>query len=72
MMVKKSLKQAIGISVGTAIGGVLLPRLLFPDMFNETYPPIWKQMIIYLAVAYIGSFLVFLLINWIKAKVKPE
>ncbi len=71
-MIKKSLKQAIGISIGTAIGGVLLPRLLFQDMFNATYPPIWKHLVMYLAVGYIGSFLVFLLINWVKSKLKSE
>ncbi len=69
-MIKKSLKQAIGVSIGVAIGSALLPRMLYPHMFNATYPPIWKHMILNFAAAYIGSFLVFLLINCIMAKVK--
>ncbi|MDD3242325.1 MAG: hypothetical protein PHD32_01220 [Eubacteriales bacterium] len=63
-----SLKSAAGIAVGTTIGGCLLPRLFFGNLCNETWPPIWKQAVIYFLVGYLAAFLVFFLINLIKTK----
>lgn len=67
-MVKRALKSAIGIGVGATLGGVLLPRLLFPAQYNETFPPIWQQVLLYFAVSYAVSFLTYLLIEWLKSK----
>ncbi|MDF2596541.1 MAG: hypothetical protein K0R69_2882 [Clostridia bacterium] len=67
-MVKKSLKSAVGTSIGVTLGGCILPRLFFRNLYNNTFPPIWKQVIFYLIVGYMTSFLVFFIINWVKAK----
>ncbi|KXL52802.1 hypothetical protein CLNEO_18240 [Anaerotignum neopropionicum] len=66
-MIRKSLKSAIGISIGVAIGKCILPRLIFTELYNDTYPPIWKQAILSLVVGYITAFLVVLFFNWIKS-----
>lgn len=67
-MVKKSLKQAIWVGVGVSIGGCILPRLLFKELYNNTWPPIWQDAILYFIGGYVGSFLIFLIINWFKSK----
>ena len=67
-MIKKSLINAIGTSIGCTLGGIILPRLFYPYMYNDTYPPIWKEAILYLIVFYIISFLTKLLINYLKMK----
>jgi len=67
-MIKEALKRAAGMGIGVALGGCILPRLLYPHMYNNTYPPIWQQAILYFAVGYIVSFAVYLLIAWLKAK----
>ena len=67
-MVKQALKSAIGIGVGTTIGGCVLPRLFFGDLYNGTWPPIWAQALMYFAVGYTVAFLIFLLINWLKCR----
>ncbi len=63
-MIKKSLKSAIGVSIGLTFGGYVLPRFL-----NENYLPFsMKQVIVYLLFSYSIAFLVSLLINIIKSK----
>ncbi len=70
-MVKQSLKAAIGVSAGITIGGVIIPRIfLFPNLYNETFPPVLVHSLMYFAGSYIVSFLVFLLIEWLKSKLK--
>ncbi|WP_069997668.1 hypothetical protein [Cellulosilyticum sp. I15G10I2] len=69
-MIEKSLKSAVGTSIGVALGGCILPRFFFRNLYNNTFPPIWKQAILYLIVGYMTSFLVFFIINWVKAKLQ--
>jgi hypothetical protein len=67
-MIKKSLKSAIGVSIGVTIGGCVLPRIFFSNLHNDTWPPIWQQAVLYFVIGYVASFLVYLVINWIKSK----
>lgn len=69
-MLKRAVKFAIGPSAGITIGGVIIPRIMFSNLYNETYPPIFVQAGLYFVVGYIVSFLVSLLIEWIKLKVE--
>jgi hypothetical protein len=70
-MVKRSLKAAIGVSVGITIGGIIIPRVfMFPHLYNDTYPPILVHSIMYFVVSYVACFLFFLLFEWIKFKLK--
>jgi hypothetical protein len=71
-MLKRALKFAIGPSVGITLGGIIIPRDMFPNLYNETYPPILLQAGLYFAVGYIASFLVSLPIEWIKSKVESK
>jgi putative flippase GtrA len=71
-MLKRALKFAIGPSVGITLGGIIIPRIMFPNLYNETYPPILLQAGIYFVVGYIVSFLVSLLIEWIKLKAESK
>jgi len=69
--VKKALKSAIGVGIGLTIGGVIIPRLwLFPNLYNETYPPIFLHILEYFVMSYIVSFVGFWLIDWAKSKLK--
>ncbi|HCJ56283.1 MAG: hypothetical protein VB122_09045 [Erysipelotrichales bacterium] len=69
-MVKRALKSAIGVSIGTTIGGVVLPRILFFELYNNTYPPILEQTLLYFIISYVVCFFVALLIEWIKNKMR--
>lgn len=71
-MLKRALKFAIGPSVGITLGGIIIPRIIFPNLYNETYPPILFQACFYFVVGYIVSFLVSLLIEWIKSKAESK
>lgn len=71
-MFKRALKFAIAPSVGITIGGIIIPRIMFSNLYNETYPPIFVQAGLYFVVGYIVSFLVSLLIEWIKSKVESK
>lgn len=71
-MLKRALKFAIGPSVGITLGGIITPRIVFTNLYNETYPPILLQAGLYFAVGYIVSFLVSLLIEWIKLKAESK
>lgn len=71
-IIKRSLKFAIGPSVGVTIGGIIIPRIMFSNLYNETYPPIFVQACLYFVVGYIASFLVSLLIEWIKLKLESK
>ncbi|EHQ91023.1 hypothetical protein DesyoDRAFT_4055 [Desulfosporosinus youngiae DSM 17734] len=69
-MFKRALKFAIGPSIGITIGGILIPRIMFSNLYNETYPSILLHASLYFVVGYIVSLLVFLLIEWVKPKIK--
>jgi len=71
-MLKRALKFAIGPSVGITIGGIIIPRIMFSNLYNETYPPILVQAGLYFVAGYIVSFLVSLLIEWIKLKLEKS
>lgn len=71
-MFKGSLKFAIGPSLGIALGGVIIPRLMKPYLYNETYPPILVHATMYLIGGYIVSVLVFMIIGWTKSKLDAE
>lgn len=71
-MVKRALKFAIGPSIGITIGSIIIPRIMFSNLYNETYPPILVQACLYFVVGYIVCFLVSLFIEWIKSKVKSK
>jgi len=68
-MIKRTLKFAIGPSVGIVIGNLLF-RITSPQLFNETWPPILMQSLLYLVVGYGVSFFVGLLIEWVRAKTR--
>lgn len=67
-MIKKAAKQAIGIGLGCALGGTVLPRLLLAQNYNSTWPPLWQHVATSFVVCYGVSFAVFLMVNWLKAK----
>jgi putative flippase GtrA len=69
-MLKRALKFAIWPSVGVTIGLIIIPRIMFSNLYNETFPPIFVQACLNFIVGYIVSFLLFLLIEWIKLKAK--
>ncbi|TGE37353.1 hypothetical protein E4K67_16065 [Desulfosporosinus fructosivorans] len=71
-MLKRALKFAIGPSIGITIGGIIIPRIMFSSLYNETYPSIPLHASLYFVVGYILSFLVFLLIEWVKSKIKSK
>jgi len=68
-MIKKALINAIGPTVGLVIGNVLF-RLTNSHLFNETWPPIFMQALLYLVVGYAVSFAVILFIEWVKSKTR--
>lgn len=73
-MIKKTLKSGIviGTSIGVTIGSIIIPRLLFPWRYNSTFPPIVLHALLSFICAYAGSFLIILLIEWIKLKLKKQ
>ena len=70
-MIKRALIIAIGPSVGLVVGNIFF-RVRFPQLYNETWPSIFSQALLYLVTGYIVSFLVVLLIEWIKTKIKSS
>jgi len=71
-MLNRALKFAMGPSIGITLGGIIIPRIMFSNLYNKTYPPILLHAGLYFAAAYAVSFLVFLLIEWIKSKVESK
>lgn len=71
-MLKRALKFAVGPSIGVTIGGIIIPRIVFSNIYNKTYPPIFVQAGLYLVAGYIVSFLVSMIIEWIKLKAKSK
>jgi len=71
-MLKRALKFAIGPSIGITIGGIIIPRFMFSNQYNETYPSISLHASLYFVVGYIVSFLVYLLIEWVKSKIRSK
>lgn len=71
-MTKKALRTAIGVSIGVVIGGTLIPRLTHPERYNDTYPAILVQALLYLVVSFAGGFLAALLIEFARERLKTE
>lgn len=69
-MIKKSLIQAISLSAGITAGGVLIPRLLYPNNYNMTYPPLWAHALGYFLMGCGACFAIYLLINLFIARKK--
>lgn len=69
-MVQKALKSAFAVSLGVAIGGTVLPRLLYPLLYNDTYPPLWVHALLNFGAAYLTCFLIDVFTEWIKSKRK--
>ena len=67
-MLKKALKNAIAPGIGGTLGGVVLPKILFGERYNATYPNIVKHVLFRFVVVYISCFLVSLFILWFKEK----
>ena len=68
-MIKRALIVAIGPSIGLVAGNIFF-RIRFSELYNETWPSILSQAILYLITGYIVSFLIVLSIAWIKMKIK--
>ena len=70
-MIKRALIVAIGPSIGLVVGNIFF-RIRFPELYNETWPSVLSQALLYLITGYIVSFLIVLLIEWVKAKIKKR
>ncbi|WP_296971353.1 MULTISPECIES: hypothetical protein [Tepidanaerobacter] len=72
----KNVKTSIEICYRTKLrnnfGSVIIPRIIFPHLYNETYPPILLQAGLNFVVIYIVSSLVSLLIEWIKSRAQSK
>lgn len=71
-MIKKALKDAMGVSIGVTIGSVIIPRIAFPHLYNHTWPSIEKQSILYFVILYVACFGIYLSIEWIKSKIHSK
>jgi len=67
-MLKRSLKFAIGPSLGVALGHVIISRVIYPHLYNETGSSILGHAGMSLIVSYIVAFLVSLIIEWVRSK----
>lgn len=61
--IKVSLVRAIWIASGVVLGAVLLPRLINPEMYNETYAILLKHCLFAFFVSYAASAIVYFLIE---------
>lgn len=71
-MLKRSLKFAIRPSLGVTLGGIIIPRITWPHLYNETYPPILVHAGICFIVVYIVFFLISLIFDWVKSKLHGD
>ena len=71
-MLKRSLRFAIGPSLGVTLGHVIISRAMYPHLYNETYPSILEHAGMCLIVGYIVSFLASLTIEWVKSKLDGD
>lgn len=67
-MIKQAFKRALWVSLGVTIGGVLLPRILFPQRYNATYPPLALHALMYFALGYVVCFLTLWFLSFLKSK----
>ncbi len=67
-MLKQAAKTAAAIGVGVALGSAVLPRMLSPHLYDESFPPIWAQAAIHFAVVFAVCLLLNLLIQFVKKK----
>ena len=66
-MLKRALKSAIGPSVGVTVGSVIF-RITNQGLYNETWPSVLEQTVLYLFAGYIVCFVVSLLIEFVRQK----
>jgi len=66
----RALKFAIGPSLGLTIGGIIIPRIMFANRYNQTYPPMLVHAGLYFVTGYIVSCVIFLFIEWVKSKME--
>ncbi|HHZ13983.1 MAG TPA: hypothetical protein GX394_08695 [Clostridiales bacterium] len=71
-MLKRSLRFAIGPSLGVTLGHVIISRVMYPHLYNKTYPSILEHAGMCLIVGYIVSFLASLTIEWVKSKLDGD
>jgi len=73
-MYKKSVKKIIllaaAIGFGNALGGVVIPRLVRPYLYNETYPSVFLQAFLSFVIGFAVSFLIYIFLSWIKSKLE--
>lgn len=67
-MVKKVFKQALWMSLGVTIGGVLLPRLLNGWRYNDSYPPLALHILVCFFAGCIVCFLTAWLMLFLKSR----
>jgi hypothetical protein len=58
-ILRHALRQGVAIAIGVTLGGVLIPRLLFPERYIAM--PLWEQTLIYLIVSFLVGAAVTLL-----------
>ena len=66
--IKSHLGSALGVGMGITLGGVIIPRFFFTPQAFTTYPPILNHILLYFITTYIGSFLLFCLMDWLNAQ----
>lgn len=71
-MVKEALKSAFGPSLGVTLGGQIIPRIIYSERYNETYPTLFKNVAFVFIILYSVCFLVSLLTLWLKEKCKDK
>ena len=67
-LLKRASKYAVGPSIGVMIGVTISRTIMFPNLYNETFPSVFLYAITSFAAAYIGAFLISLFIGWLKLK----
>jgi len=64
-IIKKSFKSALGVSIGVTLGGVVIPKVfIYPRLYNKHLENLFSftvECILCFIVAFISSFLVFLI-----------
>ena len=69
-MLKKIIIPAIFIGFGCALGGRVMPRLMFPGAFGPSYPPIWLDALVNFAISGLAAFAILMLVELIRKRSK--
>ena len=67
-MLKKIIIPAIFIGFGCALGGSVIPRLMFPGAFGQSYPPIWLHALVNFAVSGLTAFAILALMELVRKR----